>query len=37
MEKDSLSAAVFYTKDDKGIVVKPEKLTEDLNEELENY
>ncbi len=37
MEKDGLSAAIFYTKDDKGIVVKPEKLTEDLNEELENY
>ncbi|WP_035381656.1 DUF2750 domain-containing protein [Fervidicella metallireducens] len=37
MKKDGLSAAIFYTKHDKGIVVKPEKLTEDLNEELENY
>ena len=37
MEKDGLSAAIFYTKDDKGIVVKPERLTKDLNEELENY
>lgn len=37
MKKDKLSAAIFYTKDDKGVVANPEKLMEDLNEELENY
>lgn len=37
MEKNGLCAAIFYTKEDKGVVVKPQKLTEDLNEELENY
>jgi hypothetical protein len=37
MKEDGLLTAIFYTKDDKGVVVEPDKLLEDLNEELENY
>lgn len=37
MGNSGLLAAVFYTKDDRGVVLEPEKLLENLKEELENY
>lgn len=37
MSNDGLLAAIFYTKDDRGVVLEPEKLLKDLNAELENY
>ena len=37
LKNNGLSTAIFIVKDDKGIIVKPEKLLEDLKEELSNY
>jgi hypothetical protein len=37
MKKDGLLTAIFYTKDDKGVVVEPDMLLQNLNKELENY
>lgn len=37
MENDNIKPAIFYTKENKGIVIEVEKLIDDIEEELENY
>lgn len=37
MEKDNIKPAIFYTKNNKGVVVEIKRLLFDLEEELENY
>lgn len=37
MKEDGKSAGVFYTPEGKGIVVQPDKLLRDIQEELEQY
>ncbi|WP_296150619.1 DUF2750 domain-containing protein [uncultured Flavobacterium sp.] len=37
MEKDNLNAIIFYTAEDKGIVVSPSDLKKDIVEELGDY
>lgn len=37
MQKDSRKPAIFYTADDRGIVVEIERLLQDINEEMQKY
>ncbi|WP_255462680.1 DUF2750 domain-containing protein [Galbibacter sp. BG1] len=37
MYKDNLKAVVFYTPNNKGLIIYPHKLKDDLEEELEQY